>query len=335
MSDKQLNDAAVELASLAERINDEHRACETAAATAIRHAIRCGELLLEAKETKLGSSRTSGVTAGRAGEADALEASVAMRNLVREYKSLEKAKQFTEEHRARVAWEKYDEANAVVENKGRAARDNMLKAAEQFERMAIPFPGGHQIRTESIEHLSLTQGERSRIMDRLGSKGSTASGASKKPRRRPGEYDEHKTVLGTHDKEGKLGGKANEEPTRYDILRQEYALGLDLGGPQGAAICRAVVGIAEDEGGFAGVDEIVGKHRTERQWDYLQNAAQARTQANQIATRAPLPSYPRPGGPQSVEELASRKRSALGLERKGYAGSGPLFAKKKRKPSWK
>jgi 16S rRNA G966 N2-methylase RsmD len=38
--------------TLAERINAEHRACETAAATAIQHAIRCGELLLEAKETR-------------------------------------------------------------------------------------------------------------------------------------------------------------------------------------------------------------------------------------------------------------------------------------------
>ncbi len=40
------------LEDLAPRINAEHRACEAAAATAVEHAIRCGELLLEAKQSK-------------------------------------------------------------------------------------------------------------------------------------------------------------------------------------------------------------------------------------------------------------------------------------------
>jgi hypothetical protein len=39
-----------ELVTLAELINAEHRACEAAAVSAVEHAIRCGELLLEAKE---------------------------------------------------------------------------------------------------------------------------------------------------------------------------------------------------------------------------------------------------------------------------------------------
>jgi Protein of unknown function (DUF3102) len=43
-------EATVELVTLAEQINAEHRACEVAAASAVEHAIRCGELLLEAKE---------------------------------------------------------------------------------------------------------------------------------------------------------------------------------------------------------------------------------------------------------------------------------------------
>jgi len=41
-----------ELENLAAEINAEHRACEAAAATAIEHAIRCGELLLAAKQSK-------------------------------------------------------------------------------------------------------------------------------------------------------------------------------------------------------------------------------------------------------------------------------------------
>jgi hypothetical protein len=39
-----------ELVTLAEQINAEHRACEAAAVSAVEHAIRCGELLIEAKE---------------------------------------------------------------------------------------------------------------------------------------------------------------------------------------------------------------------------------------------------------------------------------------------
>jgi hypothetical protein len=38
------------LESLAAKINAEHRACEAAAVSAVEHAIRCGELLIEAKE---------------------------------------------------------------------------------------------------------------------------------------------------------------------------------------------------------------------------------------------------------------------------------------------
>jgi 16S rRNA G966 N2-methylase RsmD len=40
------------LGTLAEQINAEHRACEAAATKAIEHAIRCGELLLEAKGSR-------------------------------------------------------------------------------------------------------------------------------------------------------------------------------------------------------------------------------------------------------------------------------------------
>jgi Protein of unknown function (DUF3102) len=43
-------ESTVELVTLAEQINAEHRACEVAAASAVEHAIRCGVLLLEAKE---------------------------------------------------------------------------------------------------------------------------------------------------------------------------------------------------------------------------------------------------------------------------------------------
>jgi hypothetical protein len=42
---------AAKLEALAERINEEHRACETAANAALRHALEAGKLLEEAKPT--------------------------------------------------------------------------------------------------------------------------------------------------------------------------------------------------------------------------------------------------------------------------------------------
>ncbi len=51
MSELQRREAAA-LKDLTAEINVEHRACEAAAATAIEHAIRCGELLLKAKQSK-------------------------------------------------------------------------------------------------------------------------------------------------------------------------------------------------------------------------------------------------------------------------------------------
>src|SRR5215217_3820103 len=52
MSELERAETTGVLASLAAEINAEHRACEAAATTALEHAIRCGELLLEAKRRK-------------------------------------------------------------------------------------------------------------------------------------------------------------------------------------------------------------------------------------------------------------------------------------------
>jgi len=52
MSEIVKRETTTELVTLAELINAEHRACEAAATKAIEHAIRCGQLLLEAKQSK-------------------------------------------------------------------------------------------------------------------------------------------------------------------------------------------------------------------------------------------------------------------------------------------
>src|SRR5215213_4974308 len=54
----------------------------------------------------------------------------------------------------------------TLARKANAARQKLLESAEDLERSSIPFPGGQSLRTNNVELLSLTQGERARIVER-------------------------------------------------------------------------------------------------------------------------------------------------------------------------
>jgi hypothetical protein len=250
------------------------------------------------------------VPRANSGETLAREAQAARRDLIRQYESLDSDERYTDEHRASRAWEAYDKAKGTIESKASAAREKLLESAEDLERSSIPFPGGQSLRTDDVQLLALSQGERSRIVERLG-------------------Y-EHPSIARM-----KAAGKnvpTSSEDRPASVLREEYARGLDIGGPQGGAICRAVIGLAEDRG--MNVDDIVDEHRREWQRDYLQNAQQARIQARSVYSRVPLPSTPRPGGAKSLEESrAGKRRTPFGAIKK--ASSGPTFPKRKKRPSWK
>jgi hypothetical protein len=250
------------------------------------------------------------VPRANSGETLAREAQAARRDLIRQYESLDSDERYTDEHRASRAWEAYDKAKGTIESKASAAREKLLESAEDLERSSIPFPGGQSLRTDDVQLLALSQGERSRIVERL-------------------SY-EHPSIARM-----KAAGKnvpTSSEVRPASVLREEYARGLDIGGPQGGAICRAVIGLAEDRG--MNVDDIVDEHRREWQRDYLQNAQQARIQARSVYSRVPLPSTPRPGGAKSLEESrAGKRRTPFGAIKK--ASSGPTFPKRKKRPSWK
>jgi hypothetical protein len=250
------------------------------------------------------------VPRANSGETLAREAQAARRDLIRQYESLDSDERYTDEHRASRAWEAYDKAKGTIESKASAAREKLLESAEDLERSSIPFPGGQSLRTDDVQLLALSQGERSRIVERL-------------------SY-EHPSIARM-----KAAGKnvpTSSEDRPASVLREEYARGLDIGGPQGGAICRAVIGLAEDRG--MNVDDIVDEHRREWQRDYLQNAQQARIQARSVYSRVPLPSTPRPGGAKSLEESrAGKRRTPFGAIKK--ASSGPTFPKRKKRPSWK
>jgi hypothetical protein len=242
------------------------------------------------------------------GETLAREAQAARRDLIRQYESLDNDERYTDEHRATAAWQAYDKSKPLIEQKANAAREKLLKSADEYELSSIPLPGGQSLRTNNVELLSLTQGERARIVERL-------------------SYEPPNIAR------MKAAGKnvpASAENKPANVLREEYARGLDIGGPQGGAICRAVVGLAEDRG--MRVDDIVDEHRRDWQRTYLQNAQDARIQARSVYSRVPLPSSPRPGGAKSPEEArAGKRRTLFGMPKKASAA----IQKKRRKPHWK
>jgi hypothetical protein len=81
-----------------------------------------------------------------------------------------------------------------------------------------------------------------------------------------------------------------------------------------------------------GVDDIVDAHRRGWQRQRLQSAQDARIQARSVYSRVPLPSSPRPGGAQSLEESrAGKRRTPFGMPKKASAA----IQKKRRKPHWK
>jgi hypothetical protein len=246
------------------------------------------------------------------GETLAREAQAARRDLLRQYESLDNDERYTDEHRASRAWQAYDESKPLIEEKAKSAREKLLKSADEYEMSSIPFPGGQSLRTDSVELLSLTQGERSRIVERLSYQNPTV---------------ERMRAAGKNVPKGSEDRPAN-------ILREEFSRGLDIGGPQGGAICRAVVGLAQDRG--MNVDDIVDDRRRDWQRDYLRKAEDARIQARSIYSRVPLPSTGRPGGAKSPQEArAGKRRTAFGMPRKASSSAGPTFQKKNRKPPWK
>src|SRR5215216_7784163 len=242
------------------------------------------------------------------GETLAREAQAARRDLIRQYESLDSDERYTDEHRATAAWQAYDESKSLIEQKAKSAREKLLESADRHELSSLPFPGGQSLRTDGVQLLALSQGERSRIVERLG-------------------YEPPNIAR------MKAAGKnvpASAEARPANVLREEYARGLDIGGVQGGAICRAVISLAEDRG--MSVDDIVDEHRRDWQRQRLQSAQDARIQARSVYSRVPLPSSPRPGGAQSLEESrAGKRRTPFGMPKKASAA----IQKKRRKPHWK
>src|SRR5215217_4895212 len=148
------------------------------------------------------------------GETLAREAQAARRDLIRQYESLDSDERYTDEHRASRVWEAYDKAKPLIEEKAKAAREKLLKSADEYELSSVPFPAGQSLRTNDVQLLSLSQGERARLVQRL-------------------SY-ENPTVARMRAAGKNVPTSSEDRPA--NVLREEYARGLDIGGPQGGAI---------------------------------------------------------------------------------------------------
>jgi len=268
------------------------------------------ELAQEPPRPSVASSAIQGrAPSTSSGETLAREVQALRRDLLRQYESLNGDEKYSDEHKATAAWQAYDKSKPLIEEKAKSAREKLLKSADEYEMSSIPFPGGQSLRTNSVELLSLTQGERARIVERLG-------------------YEPPNIAR------MKAAGKnvpASAEARPANVLREEYARGLDIGGVQGGAICRAVISLAEDRG--MSVDDIVDEHRRDWQRQRLQSAQDARIQARSVYSRVPLPGYKRPGGAKSPEEArAGKRRTPFGMPKKA---SSAIQKKGRRKPNWK
>ena len=175
------------------------------------------------------------------------------------YRGLQEDPRITPLARSEKALERYEAVREQAEAESARARELSAEAAKTYRRLSIPTPESEALTTSNTEKLLLTQGEQSRIyrqLDRLES----ARGPLKR--------------------------------TPAQVLKEEYERGLQVGGPQGGAICRAVYEIARDTG--ADIDSIVDEHRRDSHRRALEDAQNAEMRLQLIGKSVSKPPFPHP-----------------------------------------
>ncbi len=208
---------------------------------------------------------------------------------------------YSEEHKAKTAWEEYDKARHKTAELAPLARQKMQRSAESAETLSIPVPEGEPLHTKDTNKALLTATERTRLQG----------------------------LLDRAEKAGR--GPFKQSPT--EVLQREYERGLREGGPSGGAVVRAVYELCRDFG--YDLDGIVDTHRQKRHREWLKDAASKRQQALLVGGQVPQPPFPHPNEPRqasSVGTYGARGNPFL----PGAAGpQGTPFPKKRRRPAWK
>jgi hypothetical protein len=211
-------------------------------------------------------------------------------HLSQTYRTLSEDPRFTSEHKASQLWEAYEEQSAHIQAAGEKARSLLEKEAKGHEMMSVPRPKGENIFNLSAERLLASQNEAGRIVRKMQRLQDASSAGPFKP-------------------------------NTADLLREEYARGIEAGGIEGVAICKGAL-MAADELGIS-EDAFLNDLRTPEQLAMLERAERARRMAFSIPTSIPEPPLKRPR-----EQPASGSPTKLFIPRDRPAHT------KKPPPSW-
>jgi hypothetical protein len=179
--------------------------------------------------------------------------------LAETYRSLEGDPRYSESHKAEQMWAAYDREGEHIQAAGEKARELLERDARGHEMRAIPRPKGENVTNLSAERLSLAQAEAARIV-RKTQRIQSAQGPFKQ--------------------------------STADVLREEYARGIEAGGVEGVAICKGTL-MAADELGIS-AEEFLDSLRTPEQMAELDKGRRARMMAQSISKRIPEPPLRRP-----------------------------------------
>ena len=217
------------------------------------------------------------------------------------YRQLEADPRISDLARSERAWARYGLVRAEVEQAAPEARAKMAHSAEVAARQSIPTPEGEALTTSNTEKLLLTQGEQSRIyrqLDRLES----ARGPFKR--------------------------------TPAQVLKEEYTRGLQIGGPQGGAICRAVYEIARDTG--VDIESIVDEHRRDSHRRALEDAQGAEMRLQLVGKSVSKPPFPHPDKlHQGGRDIGTYRGKSKAFVPGSRVALTEKFREGRRKPPWR
>jgi hypothetical protein len=184
-------------------------------------------------------------------------------NLVETYRSLKDDSRYTEEHKASEMWAAFERESGLIKAAGERARVLLVQDAKGRETMAMPRPKGENVTNLSVERLLASQNEAVRIVRK-----------TQRLQSAPGPFKQNTA----------------------DVLKEEYAHGMEAGGAEGVAICKGAL-MAAGELGIS-EDEFLNGLRTPEQLEELDKARRYRRMAQSIGKSILEPplTHPATGG---------------------------------------
>jgi hypothetical protein len=188
--------------------------------------------------------------------------------LRRKYKQLQEDGRYSEEHKSEQAWNAYVNAREKVARYRDEAREKLEAESRMAEHRSLPRPVGESLIATKNEDLIVAEMAAQRLEKRVERLAST-----------PGPFH----------------GSPNS------VLRSEYEKGLNMGGPEGRALCKAVLLTAEDRG--ISHAELLHPLRGPEHHEQLDLSRRYQEMVRMIGNSVPEPPFSKPGArPRSSDE---------------------------------